>query len=118
MRRSSRRCNMQSLARSSSTWCGSPIPINGTAANTTASAGNAPESMASAFKEISWRGKLVKVPAVEVEDRTVLVLGKWLRIATIHDEVWLEGDGVRNPEAAITKIGGALPADVFTFAQK
>jgi hypothetical protein len=74
--------------------------------------------MASAFKEISWRGKLVKVPALEVEDRTVLVLGKWLRIATIHDEVWLEGDGVRNPEAAITKIAGALSADIFTFAQK
>jgi len=74
--------------------------------------------MATGFKEISLRGKMVKVPAVEVEDRTVLALGRWVRMASIHDEVWLEGDGVRDPEAAIVKLTGKLPADIFTFAQK
>lgn len=74
--------------------------------------------MASGFKEISLRGKLVKVPALEVEDRTVLALGRWVRLASIHDEVWLEGDGVRDPKAAVARIAGALPADIFTFAQK
>jgi len=74
--------------------------------------------MASGVKEISFRGKLVKVPAVEVEDRTVLALGRWVRMASIHDEVWLEGDGVSNPESAVKLIRGNLPADIFTFAQK
>lgn len=74
--------------------------------------------MSAGFKEISLRGKLVKVPAVELSDRTVVTLGKWVRMASVHDEVWLEGDGVSDPVAAVAKIKGVLPADVFTFAQK
>jgi hypothetical protein len=70
------------------------------------------------FKVISLRGKLVKVPALIVEDRAVIALGKWVRMASIHDEVWHEGQGVEDPEVAIAKIKSALQADLFTFAQK
>lgn len=70
------------------------------------------------FTEISLRGRLVKRPSVAVEDRVVLSLGKWVRMASVHDEVWLEGDGVKDPEAVLARIRGVLPADVFTFAQK
>ncbi len=70
------------------------------------------------YTEISLRGELVKRPSVTVESRTVLSLGKWVRMASVHDEVWLEGDGVKDPEAAVARIKGVLPADVFTFAQK
>lgn len=71
-----------------------------------------------ALKEINLRGKVVKVPAVAVENRTVVCLGTWVRIATVHDEVWLEGDSIIDPEAAVAKIRTALAADLFTFAQK
>ena len=74
--------------------------------------------MSQEFKEISLRGKMVKVPAVTVENRTVLALGKWVRMASVHDEVWLEGEGVKDPAAAVVKIKSVLKADLFTFAQK
>jgi hypothetical protein len=70
------------------------------------------------FKEISLRGRMVKCPCVNVEDRAVLAHGKLVRMASVHDEVWLEGDGVRDPKDAIGKIKGRLAADIFTFAQK
>lgn len=70
------------------------------------------------LKEISIRGRMVKVPSTTVEDRSVVCTGKWMRLASVHDELWLEGDGVENPVEAIAKIRSELSADLFTFAQK
>src|SRR5947209_10246757 len=69
------------------------------------------------FTEIRIKGKPARVPSVCVEDKTVVVLGKWLKVASVHDENWLEGPGVREPEAAIAKVK-KLRADIFTFGQK
>lgn len=69
--------------------------------------------------EISVKGRVIKVPSVQIGDRTIVVAGKWLRIAAIRDEDWLEGEGVNDPDACIEKIIQAkLNADIFTFAQK
>lgn len=69
--------------------------------------------------EISVKGRVVTVPAVQIGDRTIVVAGKLPGIAVVRDEDWLEGEVVNDPEACIEKIIQAkLKADVFTFAQK
>ena len=64
-------------------------------------------------------GKPVILPSVAVNGRTVIVSNKWLRMASIKSEDWLEGEIVNDPELFVTSIkGAALGADIFTFAQK
>jgi len=69
--------------------------------------------------EIPVRGKKVRVPAVQVQSRTVAVIGKWLKIASVFDEEAISGEVVPDPEPflhelALTKCG----ADIFTFSQR
>jgi len=69
--------------------------------------------------EISVKGRVVRVPSVQIGDKTILAAGKWLRIVSVRDENWLAGEVVTDPEACIEKIRQAkLKADIFTFAQK
>jgi len=69
--------------------------------------------------EISVKGRAVKVPSVVVGGRTIVGSGKWLSMASVRDEDWLEGEVVTDPEACIRKIRQEkLKADIFTFAQK
>ena len=71
--------------------------------------------------EISVKGKWIKVPAVKIDGYTLIVNGRWIRMASIHDEEWIEGE-LDNPEALIKglkdKRSNGLRADIFTFAQK
>lgn len=69
--------------------------------------------------EITVKGKTQVVPAVEIEGRTVLARGKWIKTAAIRDQLSVEGELVKTPEtflAALKKSG--LKADVFTFFQR
>ena len=46
--------------------------------------------------EIRVKGKPVRVPSVNIEGRTVVVTGKWIRNASIQDEdLWEGEDGAR-----------------------
>ena len=68
--------------------------------------------------EVSVKGKKSSVPSLLVNDHKVVCEGKWLRIAKVHDEVWLEGQPVDDPEkylAALKK--GSLGADIFSFVE-
>jgi hypothetical protein len=68
---------------------------------------------------LSIKGKLTKVPAIQMADRTVVVTGKWLRIAAVKDEPLVEGEIVEDPAAFIEQVRkSTLRADIFTFAQK
>jgi len=71
--------------------------------------------------EISVRGKWVKVPALAVGDKTIVVNGRWITVASIHDEQWLETE-LENPEVCVQQlkqqVSPALRADIFTFTQK
>ena len=63
----------------------------------------------------------VKVPAVGVADadRRLVVGGKFLKIAEVHDEIWLEGGAVQNPEVLIARLKReGCRADIFSFGQK
>ena len=71
--------------------------------------------------EISVKGRWVSVPALDFDGRTVIVRGKWIKVAQIHDESWMESE-LSNPEALVKKLKeqgkDGLKADIFTFAQK
>lgn len=67
---------------------------------------------------VSVKGKAASVPSLMVQNRKVVSEGKWLKIASVHDEVWLEGQPVEDPEAFVQVLKqGSLRADIFTFAQ-
>lgn len=69
--------------------------------------------------EISVRGKKVKVSSVQVQGRTVVFTGTWLKVASVFDEEAIDGEVIKDPESflrdlARTKCG----ADIFTFSQR
>jgi hypothetical protein len=68
--------------------------------------------------EIKVRGKPIWVPSTRINNNTVVVTGKWIKTAFVHDEEWLEGEVVDDPELFITGSKQELRADIFTFAQK
>lgn len=69
--------------------------------------------------EIKIKGKTIKVPSICIADRTIVVTGKWIRMAAVEDEEWLEGQIVSDPEVFIAGLKQTKPkADIFTFAQK
>lgn len=71
--------------------------------------------------EISVKGNWIKVPAVEVNGRSLVITGKWLRIAAPRSERWVETE-LENPQECIKRLKqqreGAPRADILTFAQK
>jgi hypothetical protein len=71
--------------------------------------------------EISVRGRWVRVPALKVCENTLIVKGRWIKIAHIHDEEWLETE-IEDPEPYVKRLKGqgrqGLHADIFTFTQK
>ncbi|MGA1999892.1 MAG: hypothetical protein ABSG52_07860 [Terriglobales bacterium] len=69
--------------------------------------------------QIPAQGKMISVPSVCVNGRTVIATGKWIRMAAVMDEELIEGDSVSDPELFVSQLKRSdLQADVFTFAQK
>ena len=69
--------------------------------------------------EIHVKGKPVRVPAAQIDGRTVLATGKWLEIATVQDEELTETESVADPESFLSQLKeSGLNADIFTFSQK
>ena len=58
---------------------------------------------------------------MEVAGKTVVVQGRWIKVASIHDEQWLE-TGIDDPESFAREIKerarSVQPADILTFTQK
>lgn len=71
------------------------------------------------YTEIRVKGKPVSVPSAQVDGRTVITTGKWLKMATVHDEDLVEGETVGDPGLFIRSLKKTeLKADIFTFSQK
>jgi hypothetical protein len=69
--------------------------------------------------EIRLKGKAVCVPSAQIDGRTVLVTGKWLKLAAVKDEDLVEGESVSNPDSFVSQLREkGLNADIFTFSQK
>jgi len=68
---------------------------------------------------ITVKGKPAEVPALCIDDRVVIVTGKWLTVAMIMDEELVEGDLIADPALFLSKLKSTPTApDIFTFAQK
>jgi len=75
--------------------------------------------MKKAFIELSIRGVFCKVPAIFIDDLAIIILGKFLKTATIKDEWWLEGDIICDPYKIIDILKNEnIGADIFVFSQK
>jgi len=69
--------------------------------------------------EISVRGRAVCVPSAQIDGRTVITTGKWLKIAAVLHEELVEGDTVADPSSFVSQLKErGLRADLFTFAQR
>jgi len=68
--------------------------------------------------EIVIKGTPIRVPATRIQGRTVILNGRTIRIASIHDEDW-DAEPVSDPSSITRALRkGALKADIFTFSQK
>lgn len=75
--------------------------------------------MDTTLSTIKVRGKSIEVPSIRIDDRTVIVTGKWVRIAAVRGEEWSAGQGVADPDLFVTKLKeSGLKADIFAFSQK
>ena len=74
--------------------------------------------MKNSVVHITVKGKWVEVPALHIDDRTIVCTGKWIRKAELHDEEWSEPHPFTDLESFVAKLKNARPnADYFTFAQ-
>jgi hypothetical protein len=77
--------------------------------------------MAQGSIEISVKGKWVSVPAMALDGQTVIVQGRWIKMARVHDEWWMESE-LEDPEAMLKLLkergSKTVHADIFTFFQK
>src|SRR5215467_13284750 len=71
--------------------------------------------------EISTKGKRFATDAIRISGATVVVSGRYLRLASIHEEEWLEHE-IQDPRLFISTLKdrkpGTFRSDIFTFAQK
>jgi hypothetical protein len=79
------------------------------------------ESVRESTVEVSSNGEWFRVPALRVNGTEIIVQGRWLKIASVHDDEWLEGE-LGDPDACVQglkeKGKGTLRSDVFTFSQR
>lgn len=70
--------------------------------------------------EISNQGKWTRVPGLPIDGRTVIVTGRVIRVARIHDEEWLDTQGF-NLESCLQKLCDPsihTRPDLFTFQEE
>jgi hypothetical protein len=68
--------------------------------------------------QISIRGKQTKVPSVKVGNAELVTTGSWLKITSIKDEDFCEGNPAGDPEGLIQQFKNAHgKADIFSFFQ-
>lgn len=71
------------------------------------------------MQEILVRGQRVRVPAAEIGGATVICKNGWLKVASVHDEEYLDADPVTDPESTVKALRAShLKADIFTFTQR
>ena len=77
--------------------------------------------MTSRTIDLYREGRWIKASAAEINGNLIVVTGRAIKTATVHDEEWLERE-LQNPEACMERLkkrdSHGLKADVFTFAQQ
>jgi hypothetical protein len=77
---------------------------------------SASNTMADSFTHISVKGTPVRVPAVTVQGRTVVVTGRWIRMASVHG-IAFTGDALDPRAVKQALVAARIGADVFTFSE-
>jgi hypothetical protein len=54
--------------------------------------------------EISVKGRWAKVPALAINGNNVIVMGRWIKVAVIHNEQWVDIQ-LDDPEPWVRKRG-------------
>lgn len=74
--------------------------------------------MKTGHSEFRTKGRSLRLPSIQIADRTVVSKGRFLKVASILDEEWLpaSADTVWEPLVAEIK-HSPLKADIFQFAQ-
>jgi hypothetical protein len=69
--------------------------------------------------EVRVQGRIVRRPSVEISGRTIVSRGKWIKVAAVKDEEFIENGVGDDAEVLVEALrSGPLAADVFTFAQQ
>ena len=63
---------------------------------------------------ISVKGKAVEVPVVQIRGNTIVITGRWLRMARLYDEEWRETEPVQQTNEYLREL--RAKADLFSFA--
>lgn len=67
---------------------------------------------------VAVKGRLIEMPALRIRERAVVISGKWLKVARVHDEEWISKPLSNDPDSFIRLVRDASPAaDLFTFVQ-
>jgi hypothetical protein len=75
--------------------------------------------MAEHYAKIHLKGVTLYVPSAEIDGRTVVTTGQWLKTATVRDEELVQGETIANPESFVAQLKKTrLNVDLFTFAQR
>src|SRR6266850_4747081 len=68
---------------------------------------------------VNVKGQPAEVRFIRVNGRPVARCGRWLKLAVIHDEIWLPDHTLESPETFISGLKEArCTADLFSFGQK
>jgi hypothetical protein len=68
---------------------------------------------------ISVRGKAVAVPSIQFDAVQVIAQGRLVRVASIHDEEWLEASQLPDVAGLVAAVASSrLKADLLTFTQR
>ena len=69
--------------------------------------------------QISERGKQIKVPSLTVGDNSIVVTGKFLKVARFRSEDYVQGNWLGDLNQLVEQVkASTLGADVFSFAQR
>jgi|CXWL01.1.fsa_nt_gi hypothetical protein len=75
--------------------------------------------MLSTTHEVSIKGKKQKVPAFRLEDVVIVTSGRFVKVAEIFDEYWLQADILPDPNQVLERLRNVDPKpDLFTFVQR
>ena len=68
--------------------------------------------------KIQVSGKTLQVPSAEISGWTVVVTGRWLRVATLKDEELVEGDPVQDATCLVEELKNSqIQVDILSLAQ-
>jgi len=75
--------------------------------------------MITSYSKTRIRGRDICVPSTVINERTVIVTGRFIRTAWVQDETYVEGEIAPDPNVFVSQLKKwDIRPDIFTFSQK